>query len=166
MESIDITTAIAFGGFCLGVYNCVLEIVRRHPRAVVRLRKRFAIQDGIDKGFTATIANVGEVAFTVTEAYLVKRDGERVSPLITDACDKIPKIVNPGEVCELQICGVDGKKHAVLRDVVRAVFAISSGKEFRSKKIPKGVEDKAFRPVVPLIFTAYKVLDQFRKQNP
>lgn len=151
MESIGITTALAFGGFCLGVYNCMLEIIRRRPRAKVRIR-RWKWRDTIDEGFSAMVANIGEVAFTVTEVYLVKRDGERVPPLTSGACDKIPKLVKPGEVCELHVCGIDGEQHAVLRDVVRTVFAISSGKEFISKKLPEGVEGNALRPVAPRFY--------------
>lgn len=155
METLGITDALALGGFCLGVYNCILEIVRRRPRAVVRVRKRKG-QDGVDKGFAATIVNVGEVAFTVSEVYLVKRDGKRIPPFSPGGRDSIPKLVSPGEDCEVIIYGIDGEKHPVIGDVVRVVFAISSGKKFRSVKLPEGLEGDALRPALPVRVQLFK----------
>lgn len=147
-----ITTAIAFAGFCLGVYNCILEVVRRHPRAIVKVKK--ARRDSpVNKCFSAMVVNVGEVAFTVSEVYLVKRNGERIAPASPGGGDNMPKVVHPGEDCEIVCYGIDGEKHPILGNVVRVVFTTSSGKKFKSKKLPRNFEDGAFRPTLPFLFT-------------
>ena len=148
MDSHRITAAIAFAGFCLALYNCVLEIIRRRPRAIVRVKK-FRRGDPVNKCFAAAVVNVGEVAFTVSEVYLVKRNGERVAPGSPGGRDRFPKVVHPGEDCEIVFYGIDGEKHPILGDVVRVVFAASSGKKFKSKKLPRNLEDGAFRPLFP-----------------
>lgn len=140
----------AFGGFCLSIYNCLLELVRRRPRAAVRVRK---IPSGanVDVGFSAAIVNTGIAAFTVTEIYLLKRSGEKVSPPLMPlgTGDHVPKILHPGEQCQIEIDRIGDKDAPVTGDVVRVVFAISSGEEFRSKKLPRGVETGAFIPSPP-----------------
>ena len=151
LNSHGITAAIAFGGLCLAVYNCILEITRRHPRAVVRVKKIHG-GDPVDKCFAAQIVNVGEVAFTVSEAYLVKRNGERIAPDCTGGCDLIPKVVHPGEDCEIIVHRIDGEEHPILGDVVRVVFATSSGKQFKSKELPRHFEGGVFRPTLPRKF--------------
>ena len=78
MENINITTALAFGGFCLSVYNCLLELVRRHPRCKVCVRK-IVREDGVDIGFSASAVNTGEVAFTVRRVYLYNEEKAQTS---------------------------------------------------------------------------------------
>ena len=46
---------------------------------------------------------------------------------------------------------VGGKDAPVTGNMVRFVFAISAGKEFHSKKLPKGVEPAVVSPLVPIL---------------
>ena len=155
MKSIlDVVIAsAAFGGFALSVYNCFLELVRSHPRCSVRVRKlvRRIKKQVVDVGVTAVAVNEGIIAFTVSEVYLLKRDGSRLAPESPGGRDRVPKVVHPGEDCEIKIYRVDDKNAPVLGDVVRVVFVISSGKEFRSKKLPDGMEGDFIRPVLPAL---------------
>lgn len=147
MKNIDITAVIAFASFCLSIYNCILEIIRRRPRAMVRVYKRTG-DDSIDKGANAAIVNVGELPFTVTEIYLLKRDGSPAPPTTDIIRDQIPKVVHPGEMCKVEIHSINSKENPVFRDIVRIAFSISTGKHFYSKKLPKGIESGFILPVL------------------
>ena len=142
----DATVAFcAFGGFCLALYNCILELVRRRPRAKVRVRE-IVREDGIKIGFAAITANTGETTFTVSEFHLLDRNGlsVRFTPI---NFDKLPKVVHPGEQCRIEAFGIDTEHDSLFGDVVRIAFVLSTGKQFRSKKLPHGIEPRI--PVQP-----------------
>ena len=130
----------AFGGFCLALYNCILELVRRHPRAKIRVRE-ITREDGVKIGFAAIAANTGEATFTISEFHLLDRFGKsvRFTPI---NFDKLPKVVHPGEQCRIEAFSIDAEPDPIFGDVVRAAFILSTGKKFRSKKLPHGVEPR------------------------
>ena len=165
MKNIDITAVIAFASFCLSVYNCALEIFRRRPRAIVRVYKRTG-DNSINKGANAAIINIGELPFTVTEIYLLKRDGSTVAPTTHIIRDQLPKVVNTGGMCEVKIHSIDCEKNPILRDIVRIVFTISTGKHFYSKKLPKGISDGFILPVLTKKAMFFKCRAASEPKNP
>lgn len=143
MESksiLDVVVAFAaFGGFCLSLYNCALEIVRRRPHGKVRVRK-ITRKDGVDIGFAASAVNTGEATFTVCGFRMFDGKGVAVSPFAMDGCDDLPKVVHPGEQCQIKCFSVDDENIAVTGNVKRMAFILATGKELRSKKLPHGID--------------------------
>lgn len=136
----DIIVAIAAGGgLFLGLYNCLLELVRRRPRAEVHIRK-IVRKDGFDVGFSATAVNTGEATFTVCAFDARDKRGERIHFTPMDGCDHLPKVIHPGEQCQIKGFHIGDKDAPVTGDVVRFAFILPTGKEFRSKKLPRAIE--------------------------
>ena len=137
---LDVVVAFAaIGGFCLSLYNCALELVRRRPRGKVRVRK-ITRKDGIDIGFTASAVNTGEATFTVCGFRMLDGHGVVVSPFGMGGSDHLPKVVHPGEQCQVKCFRVDDEHPAVTGNVKRMVFLLATGKELRSKKLPRGID--------------------------
>lgn len=137
---LDVVVAFAaIGGFCLSLYNCALELFRRHPRGKVHVRKVTG-EDGVDVGFAASAVNTGEATFTVCAFEMLDGKGKRIWATDMGGSDHLPKVVHPGEQCEVKRFGVDGEDSSVLGDVKRMVFVLATGKKLRSKKLPRGID--------------------------
>lgn len=137
MELQTLVNFAAIGGFCLALYNCLLELICRKPRAKVRVWK-MTREDGIDIGFSAAAVNTGVSAFTVRFVNAVYKDGSVKRLDAWCGSDKLPKVVHSGEQCEIKYLSVNHDDTTATDGVIRVVFVISTGQKFRSKNLPGG----------------------------
>ena len=67
-------------------------------------------------------------------------NGAVVTPFSMSGGDHLPKVVHPGEQCQVKCFRIDDEHPAVTGNVKRIVFILATGKKLRSKKLPCGIE--------------------------
>lgn len=134
----SVVAASALVGCALSVFNLARDLLARHPRGKVRVWK-VRREDGVDIGFTATALNTGKVAFTVCELRLYAVGGKRV-PATPVHFNKLPKVIHPGEQCCVEVFCSCSQDEPGTGDVVRAAFALATGKELQAKRLADGID--------------------------
>lgn len=128
-----ITLALAVGGFVLGVTNYLTDLLRRRHRARITFANSYSALGHI--GLGVTVENNGETTFTVCDiGFDVKRKRQLLIPFKDG--DKLPKVLHPGEHCEVIIPG-DSYLNADGRDIEYVFARLPSGQKFRSKKLTR-----------------------------
>jgi len=141
-----LTLALAAMGFALGVVNYLTDLLRRRPRAVVLVRNDYAV-GGVHVGLRVSVVNTGEVPVSVCKVFFELRRGKGRLWDLAQQGDALPKVLHPGEHCEVVLARGSYLDDTVLPYIVCVCISTPSGVHFRSKKLARDFLD------VPLVLT-------------
>ena len=128
------TMLVAVAGLVLGVTNYITDLLRRRQRAKISFRHYQSTLEGYI-GIGATVLNDGEVPFTVCDVGF-ELGGDDWLKVILKQGDALPKVLHPGEYCEVILprrsC-LDAQWGQIKGIVVR----LPAGKYFSSKRFTR-----------------------------